>query len=535
MGQLNQHKLVELPFDNFGGGYAGAKGISTLENNEAQTLDNIVVLPSGSGFRRRNGNTQYIITSDIDDNDGLEVLGLYTFYNGGNKWMLRLSRGEAGTSEVRIMIAQVSDPTNSTANSAYLTASYTFTQDSVFMFTNYENNAIGATADRKRPVSINLPNGTATLFVDGTPFGKVTIVWNNRIWMGNTDTNPSRLNYSILMSTGVAPYALTTWTNTGSGFVEPNRGDEDELTAIVPISNNVLLLFKQRSVHQVVGRTDPFAVFPLFANVGCVGRKAAVEVDGNVYFITPDKRMLITDGSRLFNSKDIPKLADADDLWESVSDSRLYLTWGFRHTGRDFDWIVWVTSSSASTTHDIAIIWDLQNQCWLYCSTGFNANVVASFADGDAYIGTYSEAGTYKLDGTNKYTDDSYGTPTFNGSGFRTGITGATAVSWKWRTDDLNLNSLRMLGQAQTVNALTKYSATGNLSLTYRYDGFADSSAITKSVVPTSLAYKIENYRPLGRGTTFGIEWSGSSNVMSQISRFSIIGRQQSSKDSGVR
>lgn len=534
MGRLNKRQQAEITINNFGGGYAGAKAIGNLQLNEAQDLDNEVVLPSGSGLRNRNGNDEHILVDDIAENHTEEVIGLHPFFQGETKWLLRLNTGTTTANEVESMIAPLNDPSAAVRNTEYATASYTFDQDSTFMLANFEDNAIGATGDDYRPLLfVSLPSGTMSLGAGTSPQAKVVTVWNNRMWAGNTSAEPSKLQYSILLSGGETLSAQTNWTDSGSGFVEPEQGDDDELITVSPISNNILLFFKRRTIYQVVGRSDPFAVFRLFDGVGCVGRHAVVNVDGIVYFITPDKRMLITDGSKVFTSTDIPKLADADDLWSDVDDDRLKFTIGTRRKGRDYDWIIWIVTSSGESAHDRAIIWDLQNKCWLQATTGHNANATCVYPNSDTYIGTIVNAGLYRLDGASKYDDDSAGTPQFDGSNFRIPITGAVAVAWKWRSDDYSL-SLKNVSQVNEVNILSLYSGNGNLDLNYRYDGQADSTDITKAVVPSTLNHTTQVYRPLGRGDTFGFELNNNSKVSSQISKVSIVGNQKGSKDPGV-
>ena len=538
MGQLNQSKQTEVQIKDFSGGYAAAKAIGNLDLTEARDVDNIVILPSGSGFKNRLGNSQILYT-DLGSQDRLDqVIGLYRLKIGGQDILVRFSLNDGVVSnEVSIHTGDLDAITTSGTTSAYATASYTFTANDVFMLSNFENGIL-AVPDQYIPflhtyVSTSNPETiTATLGQGTSPQGKVGTVWNNRAWIGNITTDRSKLYYSIILTSGVLPYAQTTWTDSGSGFVNPSSGDGDELVALSPVSNNILLYFKRNSIYQVVGRSDPFSVFNLFTGIGCAGRHSVVNVDGLVYFMTPDRRMAVTDGSTVKTDKDIPEFGHADDLWASVVSSRYKYTYGFRHSGDDFDWVVWLVTTTG-TTHNAAIIWDLRNKCWLRCSTGFPVNCAAYLPDRATYVGAYVDGLIFELNYASKYTDDSGGTATFNGSGVYTGITGAVAVAWKWRSDDIAV-SLYNTTQVKFVNVLTKYSATGNLDLNYRYDGVADTSDITISIVPTSLNHNTAVYRPLGRGDTFGFELNNNSQVSSIISKISLVGTQKGQKDPGI-
>ncbi len=536
--RLNQNPPTEITYKDFSGGYAGAKGVSTLEANEARDLDNLVILPAGSGFQNRQGNAQILYTNLTNQNRLDQVIGLYRLKIVGKDILVRFSLNDGVISnEVSIHTGDLDDITTSGTSSAYATASYTITANDVFMLSNFENGII-AVPDQHIPflhtyVSTSDPeNITATLGIGTSPQGKVGTVWNNRVWIGNLSGDKSKLQYSILLSSGVLPYAQATWTDAGSGFVNPSAGDGDELVALRPISNNVLLYFKTNSIYQVVGRSDPFAVFNLFEGIGCAGRHSLVSVDGLVYFMTPDRRMAVTDGKSIQTDKDIPEFGNADDLWASVVSSRYKYTYGFRHSGDNFDWIVWLVTTTG-TTHNAAIIWDLRNKCWLRCSTGFPVNCATHLPDRATYVGAYVDGLIFQLNSSGKYSDDSGGTATFNGSGVYTGITGAVNVAWKWRSDDICV-SLHNTSQVKSVNTLTKYSGNGNIDLNYRYDGRADSSDITASVVPASLTHTTQMWRILGRGETFGFELNNNSAVSSTVSKITLVGSQKGQKDPGV-
>lgn len=540
MSRLNQRSLSEVIVRDFSGGYAGIKGSGTRNLNEAKDLDNIVVLPNGSGFRSRNGNDEVILRPSATSLSALgAAYGLILFEYEGDQWMVRASdSGGLVSNEVYVESANLG-ATSTAADSVYATSSYTFTNNNLIQFIRVNNLIIGipmTTGTTFWPpfqgaMSSSGGLGSLTLFSGGVAEGRLGVFWNNRLWIANFTGAQSKVKYSVLAAAGISFAASTSWTDTGSGFVEPSRGDGDEITALTPISNNVMLAFKKNSIHQIVGRSDPFAVFPLFNNVGCAGRRCSVEAEGLVYFITPDKKMLITDGSKIFSEKEIPALGLAKDLWDGVSTSRLYLTLGFRHQGRDFDWIVWMTSSSGSSTHDIAIIWDRINECWLRCSTGFNGNAVTTYPSIGSYIAGYSNARIYKLNASATYQDDSYSTPLFDGSNRQLVGTNPQAVTWYWRSDDFNVNSLENIVSIRDVKISTSLSATGSLDFAYSFNGLALSSTISKSLVPTSANFVTTVYRPLGRGSSFGVKIFGDDAISYQVNSYSMIGSQSSRID----
>ncbi len=549
--RLNKNPLAEIPFNNFGGGYAGAKGSTSLGPNEALDVDNIIILPTGAGIRNRQGNKEYYTGSGSSAPIG-PIQGLQTFKTSSAEYMIWVA-SQFSNNDVNVFTTDLSSA-NKTLR--YTIVSHDGDQNEIFTIFRLKNLAIGVGAHLD-PWKIDFSSGSPAsgAVLGGTPpLGTVGLAWNNVAWIGNTTSNPSKLSYSILNDP-------TDWTSSGSGFVEPQPGDGDEITALMPISNNILLLFKNRSVFQVTGRADPFAVFPLFDGVGCVGKHAIVSVDGLVYFITPQGQMLITDGNYIYNSnqtvkysyaKDIPQLDFANDLWSQIPVSRLPYIQGFREQGINYDHIVWMVSlGTGQTTNNHAIVWDLKNKCWLRHSKGFNGNISAKTSDNKYYIGGYSSGRWYQLDYPGKYDDDSEGTPQTNGSNAQVIPPLNLPVNrWLWRTDDISLNSLENIVQVDRINVLTQYASNGTLSISYGYDGFRDQDAKNVSVISSTfvlstsvlgvdslggLRFDTKSIRPLGRGNTFNMQISGTDAVAAEVTKFTLSGRQAATKVSGVR
>lgn len=541
MSQLNQRKQSEIQISDFSGGYAGAKAIGNLAANEAQTLENIVILPQGSGFRNFEGTKQVSPSAGSSHNlwdFTLGVLATRVDLKGGGgatSQDLRIVTLAAATSDnddVDIIIHNTDAGTISSGGRVHFTNG-TVTNNSIFSMFHFNGSIIitsrltGTIDGGVDPVPYKIGiNNTTAATING-PQGRVGIGWNNRCWIGSTEADPSKLQYSVLEDE-------TDWSSTGSGFVNPDPDNADELTALSPISNNVLLYFKQNSIYQVVGRSDPFAVFELFRGVGCVGNQALVNVDNLVYFITPQGQMRITDGHKIYDDRDIPTLSNADNLWAQVPVSRRPYIRGERYKGPDCDWIIWLVSlGTAQATNNKAIIWDLKNKCWLYASQGFIANHITSSPEGRVFLGSYDSLRVFEIGVDGYYKDDTNSTDIYDGNNRLIAPTDSATVTWKWRSDNYAL-SLKNMAQVKEINVLAKCSSTVTLDLNYRYDGKTDTSDISKSLVPTSLAHNTAVYRPLGRGDTFGFELNSNSQADAQISKVTLVGTQQGSKDPGL-
>ncbi len=536
--RLNQNPLKEIIFNDFGGGYAGAKGVGSLANSEALDLDNIIISPSGAGFRNRQGNHELrVTTTSTGWSEWNNVVGLGTFKNSTAEYVIFAMVSDSD-SDIDVF-DNVLD-TQTTTSRATMTG--TFTQDSLLTLVNFQNKVIGV-GGHGAPIKV-VPGASGGALGGSPPSGTVALAWNNVFWIGNTTSDPSKLYYSILNDP-------EDWSSSGSGFVNPQPGDGDELTAIAPISNNILLYYKNRTIFQVVGRADPFAVYPLFQNVGCAGKHAIVATEGLHYFITPDGRMRITDGNKIYDDRDIPALSNADDLWNQVPKSRLPYIEGFRQQGNSFDHIVWMVSLGATATkNNYAIVWDLKNKCWLKRSTGFNGNAVTKSSAGRYFIGTYVGGRIDELEYSGVYADDSEGTPTFSGGGARQAVTDPLAFRWFWRTDELSMNSLENIIQVDRVNILTQLGGTGTVNMSYGYDGFYDQDTKNMTIVPFTFVLgtsilgvdilggsrsTTKTIRPLGRGNTFNFKMDGISAVATEITKFTLSGRQAATKVSEVR
>lgn len=542
MGQINQRKQSEITIKDFSGGYAGAKAIGDLDINEAQDLDNIIVLPQGTGFRNLEGTKQISPSSGSSQNAWDFTIGVLAtriaLPGSGGSDDLRVATLAARTSDnddVNLINWNI-DSASLTSSALIHYANGTITENTIFSIFEFNDSIIvtsrtsgtidgGATTT---PFKVTLAFGSVSSLQNGVaPNGNLGIAWNNRAWIGSTSSETSKLYYSVLDDE-------TDWNGTGSGFVNPSPDDGDELTALSPISNNVMLYFKQNSIYQVVGRSDPFAVFELFRGIGCVGKDALVNVDGLVYFITPRGQMRITDGTKIYDDRDVPALSNADDLWQQIPVDRRAFIRGVRHKGRDYDWIIWLVSlGSGQTTNNQAIIWDIKNKCWLQATQGFAANHITSAPEGRTFLGSYDGARIFEVAVAGYHKDDTDSTPAFDGNNRIIAPTDSTTMAWKWRSDDYSL-SMKSITQAREVNVLAEYSAAGALDFNYRYEGRADSTDISKTLTPTGLNHNKAVYRPLGRGDTFGFELNGASEVDSKISKITIVGNQKGTKDPGT-
>lgn len=559
------------PISSFKGGYCGNLPITKLSLEQASDLDNIVVLPSGQGFRTRHGNVKWhLATKVIQDitytsvakgTDGEAVTIAYTAGATagsevvtvvGNAISIQIEStvstatqvkakfdasaaavalatavitGTAGTAQVAVVaVALACTALNSGANiqgighflqadqdkwlivvagakiyssSAYNgsyseitgTATVTAAADNHWDIFTFNDKVIGFGGAPASPDAPWTWTGASTAApLGGTApscYGGFSA--NNRVFAYRTSSLPSTIYWSIIGDP-------TDWTGTGAGSaVIGSLSDGQRVTAAIVISTNYVLVFKENATYQMVISSSPFPVYSLFDNVGCVGKKAAVNIDGEVYFINSRGEMCSTNGESV---KKYPPAAD--NLWDAVQPSRYPYIVGFRETESDHDWLVWMVSTTGST-NTAAIIWDLENECWLQCTTGYDMNMVGLDHLNNPYIGDYSGF-VYRPSVSAHHRDDS---------------TSPGTVTGYWRSGWMNPSNATEVVQVRRMTVNCRTQTSGTITVNYGFDFTADSASFTLSQVPTaSETYTSRGSMLTGRGNFFNFKISQSSAVI---------------------
>jgi hypothetical protein len=289
--------------------------------------------------------------------------------------------------------------------------------------------------------------------------------------------------------------------------------DNKEVTTARILSTNYVLVFKENSTHQMVISSAPFPIYSLFDNVGCVGKNAAVNVDGQVYFIASNGRMYSTNGETL---QEYPKTAD--NLWNTVQATRYPYINGHREKGADYDWLVWKVSTTG-TTNNVAIVWDLENKCWLRCTTGYKMNVVGYDAYGRVYMGAY-DGKVYKPAQTATYADASETSP--------------GTITAYWQSGWISPDNIDKITQVRKFSVVYTPKASGNITLNYGYDGVANGSSTTlaQTVNVASEVYSQKSAVLSGRGNTFEFKLSqASAAIDTEVQSVIISGKSYGQKD----
>lgn len=481
------YKGNDVLFSDFSGGLATAKPISNLNPNESPNLRNVVIT-QGKGIEKRHGNTEFNGTAM---SSGAAVTGLaYYKLLGGSDFLLAI----AGSSVFK------SDSLDGTMDDITGAVSITSNQNNLWTFSQINDLGIFVGGAPNAPIKWNGTGNAAAL--GGTPpNGSFGFSNNNRMFIGGTSASPSTIYWSVLGN-------VEDWSSAGSGNIDIEKNDGDTLVGAAVLNNDTVLIFKQNSINQLVTRSAPFPYYRLFPNVGAVGKRAIVNVNGLVYFITPQGRMLITDGTKIVDESEIPALANIDDIWSGLNQSRLQYITGFYMDGVGFEHIVWMVSSSGSSTNDLALVWDIRNKCWLRHTTGYKGNSAARTQSGAIYTGHYNGK-IYLQNASSVYADASEATP------------GAIDAYWSsyWSRMDSFSQSFSVYRSAIGLTS----QAAGLLNVGYGYDYSSDSYSDSVSLESPGSRWDellwdvgvwggggdlIRNIFTKGRGANFQISFS---------------------------
>lgn len=437
---MDQTKPIII--NNFVGGYCGNLPITNLQLNQASDLDNIVIKPNGQGFRSRLGNTKFNASAL---NSGANIQGIgYLLQSDGDNYLVAIAGDK------------VYQSTSLSGTFADITGSVTITSGASNKWDLYafDDDMIGFGGPPANPDTplIWTGSGNAAALSGTPPAAYGGFAANNRCFAYRTAANPSTIYWSIIGNS-------QDWTGVGSGnSTIGSLGDNQKITCAIVISTNYVLVFKETSTFQMVISQAPFPVYSLFDAVGCVGKHAAVNIDGMVYFINSRREMVSTDGEKLYT---YPQ--SMGDLWELADASALPNIEGIREKGADYDWIVWVVTISGTKR---ALVWDLLNKCWLRNSTGYAMNLLAKDNLQNIYMGG-TDGFIYKPSQAATYSDASTG----------------AAINSYWRGGWINPSVNNEIVQVSKAILTYQTKASGSITLNYGFDFNLDSGSASFSQV----------------------------------------------------
>lgn len=500
------YRGTETPYYDFSGGQSSNSFGLDITANEASLLRNIIISADG-GFEKRRGNTVF---NSSAMSSGAAVTGLlYYRQKDGTQYLM-------ATSGTKIFKADDLDGTMDD-----ITGAVTITSSANNIWTESQMNDIAIFVGGAPDAPIKWSGSGNAAALGGSPVsGSFGFTHNNRFFIGSPAASPSTIYWSILGNP-------EDWSASGSGNQDIEKNDGDTLVGAAPLNTNMVLLFKQNSIHQFLTNSAPFPYFPFAKGVGAVGKKAIVVVDGIAYFITPQARMKSTDGSTITDYS-----TGIDDVWDGLNQSRLKYIVGKRYTGMGFDHLIWMCSNGTGTTNDLAIVWDLKSKCWLQHTTGYKANAATRTQSGTLYTGHY-DGKIYKQDVLSIYSDASETSP--------------GAIDALWQSGWGIHKSIERSVQLARLNVAFISQTTGSLQISYgfnfnsnQFNVDVDMQAPGQAVYDTAI-YDTDIYggqsditrRILIRGRGNNFQVSLGNKVAAQT--FKIHGYTLSGKESAVK
>ena len=450
-----------LKIDDFSGGDCSALPDALLGPSQARQMDNIFILPEGLGFRSR-GVTSYANPTEFGSADSYPVIGVGMLEaSSGTSYVLAIKKGKAyGATAGDLRTTTFVDRTGAVS---IATAGTTSAERTGYRWSFCQHNDLligfgGPSTAPDAPFKwVGGANNIAAL--GGTPpSARFGFSASNRVFAGSTAADPATLYWSTLGNP-------EDWTGTGSGsVVVGNLDDGEPIEAACLLRNNLALIFKKNSIYQVDLSFAPFAPVLLFNGVGAEGVNSVTVADGLAYFVTPQKKLMATDGNKI---KPIP--TNTSNLQRMFYGSplvfRLRSRKGTTFSSAEFDCIVVCGLSSGGDGDTVvsSVAWDINNECWLYFSTGYQFISGAMKQSTGYYYGGWSNQGRvfypeYNMIISLLATDD-------------TGVSSG-AINCFWTSGWLKLALVDEITRIMRfgVQTMTTESVSYNATLTYGYD-----------------------------------------------------------------
>ncbi len=425
--------------------------ISSL--NQSPDLDNLIILDQG--FTKRNGDSVWNSAAMVSTSTPIQGMG-YIQFNSGTQFLNAVvgtkfftDSGLAGT---------MTDTTGA--------ISITAGANNIWTPVNYNNLQIwfgGPSSGYDAPFKYS-GTGNAAALGGSPPSAATAFVANNRVFAISTTANPSIVQWPVLSNP-------EDWTSAGSGNSKVVTSDGEALQCGVVVGADSAILFKNSSTHLMILTSAPFPIYQLQKGMGISGRNAWAFANGTIYFITPGLRLKsTTDG---VNFTTYPN--DINDIFDSINPNRITNIQGIYYQHNE--WVIFLVSTGSSTTNNYAIIWDIQRQCFLRCTTGFKANVACLVQNRRLFMGHYNGKMYEKLKAT-VFNDASEASPGIISAYWRTPYNGFNTEI------DIVVHPLYL-----DVVALTETAST--LAVNYGFDFTSPSSGSTFSLIAVGALWDV--------------------------------------------
>lgn len=188
-------------------------------------------------------------------------------------------------------------------------------------------------------------------------------------------TSPNASTGEFLSDRLVVPYGkdavsisdigdYTSFTLTNTGF-EINQGDADSLVRVFPWLNNSVIMFKDHSIYltqNVTGNLSSLSITQVVDGLGLVGRKAAVIVGNEVFYVDRGGINKIT---QVFeNTPETRALPMSEPIKPIIDNINWALASGIVAAWRRDRVYFAVPLGAMSTRNNALLVWNITNAAW---------------------------------------------------------------------------------------------------------------------------------------------------------------------------
>lgn len=278
---------IPLPFTDFGGGLNTRDQPYLLNANQARDLDNLQGTTAGA-LVKRNGLVTLSAPADT-------LTSLFAAEATPADCLV----GAGGTSLYSIMSngthAAIKTGLTSGLRWEFVSAPVVSGQGPVYGCngTDTPQQWSGAT---NTTLAANWTNASGGVAV---PNGKYCIYANNQVIISGVAATPSRVFWSALADpTNWDPASLT-----GAGFADFDPDDGQAITAIAPLGPYIVV-FKPRKMWLIADTAAP-TIRRVSDSIGCVAHRSVQTGAEGVYFLSEDRGVYVTNGTKLTPISDI--------------------------------------------------------------------------------------------------------------------------------------------------------------------------------------------------------------------------------------
>ena len=204
----------------------------------------------------------------------------------------------------------------------------------------------------------------------------------NRLWAAGVNATPSRLYYSAQLDP-------TDWAGGGSGFIDIDPNDGDQITGLASHKDN-LWVFKgphKGSIHRISGSAptggDSFARINFVRGLGAVWHNTIFRFKDDIGFMWSDGTIHSLNATAAFGDYSESTLSRPIDSWlrDHTTSSSLKKVWAVTDAFRGYTLFTVPVDTATTPNHHLLMDFRFSPPRWSHWNA-FNSHALASVVDG---------------------------------------------------------------------------------------------------------------------------------------------------------